>query len=294
MPTLYDKLATADITREDVERELERLREAAEREPDLLPVIENYPDDPDDEDIGFQEAPVTSLVVQLGNVLHSVPLVLLASKTNKLIRNNPGQKAVAARQREFNRTARLLVARYESGEWNTDQLNRALREEIKGLHVTSAVSGKGFKWDQMTFSDWGRVGAEIRKQYGFLDRRIHSVAQGNKTPKALLADLDKFAQAASASYERTAVSRTGFPVDILPTVPGAGDTRCLTRCKCWWQIRTLNAAKGNYDVSWRLGKAEHCDTCRMRARLKPDGWGNLRVRNFRFTTLPAQIYYLHR
>ncbi len=59
----------------------------------------------------------------------------------------------------------------------------------------------------------------------------------------------------------------------LPAMPGDGTTQCLTHCKCAWEIETL-AGDGNADAYWRLGAAEHCQTCTQRAH----EWSPLQIR----------------
>ena len=61
---------------------------------------------------------------------------------------------------------------------------------------------------------------------------------------------------------------------MLPAWPGDGTTICLTNCKCRWSINILSIERGDYNATWRLGAAEHCRTCRQRAR----AWKKLRVR----------------
>jgi len=60
----------------------------------------------------------------------------------------------------------------------------------------------------------------------------------------------------------------------LPSVPGSGDTQCLTNCKCFLEVKNYNAEKGNADVYWRLSQVEHCQTCVQRAT----EWNPLKVR----------------
>jgi hypothetical protein len=60
----------------------------------------------------------------------------------------------------------------------------------------------------------------------------------------------------------------------LPAYPGDGSTECLTNCRCRWDIRWLDREELNADCYWRMGQAEHCDTCRSRA----ETWAPLKVR----------------
>jgi hypothetical protein len=63
-----------------------------------------------------------------------------------------------------------------------------------------------------------------------------------------------------------------YDIPELPVMPGDGQTICQAWCRC-----TLRIAKsGNdYDVSWQLGIAEHCEDCVQLSEL----WNPLRIRN---------------
>lgn len=61
----------------------------------------------------------------------------------------------------------------------------------------------------------------------------------------------------------------------LPAMPGDGTSQCLTNCRCKWEVRTLDEGAGNWDAYWRLGQADHCQTCIERARQ----WAPLRIRD---------------
>lgn len=59
----------------------------------------------------------------------------------------------------------------------------------------------------------------------------------------------------------------------LPAMPGQG-TQCMGNCHCRWEIVWLNKANGDADAYWRLGDAEHCQTCEVRAEM----WNPIRIR----------------
>ena len=48
-----------------------------------------------------------------------------------------------------------------------------------------------------------------------------------------------------------------------------------TRCKCRWAINILDKQNQDFDCTWTLGVAEHCETCLERA----SEWVQLEVRN---------------
>lgn len=61
----------------------------------------------------------------------------------------------------------------------------------------------------------------------------------------------------------------------LPAIPGDMTSQCGQADKCSWHIVKLEG-EGNWDATWRLHPAEHCQTCIERARL----WRPLQIRNY--------------
>lgn len=55
----------------------------------------------------------------------------------------------------------------------------------------------------------------------------------------------------------------GFGVN-LPFQPGER-TQCHRQCKCYWSIDEIDPVAGDYDATWHLGIADHCETCVARA-----------------------------
>ena len=58
----------------------------------------------------------------------------------------------------------------------------------------------------------------------------------------------------------------------LPAMPAEG-TRCLTNCKCQWEVVTLDG-ENNYDAYWRRAADDSCQTCRQREL----EWSPVRIR----------------
>ena len=63
----------------------------------------------------------------------------------------------------------------------------------------------------------------------------------------------------------------------LPAMPGEiGSTQCGQACGCEWDVKTIDAEKGDYNAYWRYGDTvNHCQTCKERART----WNPLKIRN---------------
>jgi len=61
----------------------------------------------------------------------------------------------------------------------------------------------------------------------------------------------------------------------LPSMPGDGTTNCKTNCGCSWEVKAVNADKGDYDARWRRGLKDSCQTCIERENT----WNPIRIRN---------------
>ncbi len=48
-----------------------------------------------------------------------------------------------------------------------------------------------------------------------------------------------------------------------------------SNCKCSWDIKVLDAEAGDYDATWVMHPAEHCQTCIERAAQ----WAPLQIRD---------------
>lgn len=66
------------------------------------------------------------------------------------------------------RQAARIAERYDAGEITGEQLNEQMRSLLKDSHIVSSVVGRGGR-EQMTSSDWGRVGQKLRRQYEYLN-----------------------------------------------------------------------------------------------------------------------------
>lgn len=64
---------------------------------------------------------------------------------------------------------KTLGAKVDAGEITTAAFNVEMRELLKSAHIIAASVGKGGR-QQMTFSDWGKVGRKLNWQYKYLDR----------------------------------------------------------------------------------------------------------------------------
>jgi len=147
------------------------------------------------------------------------------------------------------------------------------REELKGEYIRQAILGKGGR-AQMTQSDWGVIGNQLKFQYGKLDNFTKEIASGNLSEAQIRARANMYinsaGQAFEAMQERVATA-AGYdeeswhinaalencpdcidyrdmgwqPLGTFPT-PKDGSTICLSSCGCTKEYR--NSQTG--DLFW--------------------------------------------
>lgn len=167
-------------------------------------------------------------------------------------------------QDEVTRLAGLLAGgQIDPADWRL-----RMRGEIKAEAIRQYLLGRGGR-AQMTHSDWGRVGGIISDQYRYLDRNESSfyaqVLAGELNEGTIAHRSRMYINSTREAYERALIARLrGSPFDeerwflgaaehctdcsdlaargwvpkgSLGTVPGAGQTACLTSCQCTLRYR---------------------------------------------------------
>lgn len=291
------RLQTADISLSDIRRVVEKLRRYVDRYPALQELIDRLPENLGDLDLPGadvdDDALSATLVLQTGELVGTIRealvqagtdvvrvggpgyLFLLAAKTAKIRSRAARKEVLQASRGVFQERVDEATDLYLDGSIDRTEWLRRVREEVKDLHVQAAVSGRGGRWDDMRFSDWGRVGQKVREQYGYADNFARELIEKDYSAAQIKNRLSLYADAASSSFEAGYVADKGVDPSVLGYFPGDGTTDCRTRCKCRWSIRILNKSRGDFDATWRLGSAEHCRTCTERARR----WRRIKVRN---------------
>lgn len=166
----------------------------------------------------------------------------------------------------YNDTIDTLSQQVYTGEISIGQWQEAMKTEIRMLHNSSAAIGKG-GWTNMTSRDWGRLGPRIKEQYRYLQGFAEHIDAKRDTIslRQIVARAKLYGEAAVGT---TIAIQAGFWFsDHLPWMPRDGSTNCLVRCHCSWALQVTKTTKSYQTVkaSWRLGVAEHCDTCVGRA-----------------------------
>ena len=183
-----------------------------------------------------------------------------------------------------------LCQRLHAGEISVDTWSEAMQAQVKDVHIGAYLAGHSGDWSAMTQNDWGRLGNTLRGQYRYLRTWAMGLKEGDVLNETSLAQLaaraDLYSAAASQSFEQGYSSEIGLSPSVYPAWPGDGTTNCRTRCRCRWSVRIVSKERGDYYISWKLGGAEHCVTCRRRAR----SWKNLEVRGGRLVDGYEPIY----
>lgn len=155
-----------------------------------------------------------------------------------------------------------ITGRLRSGVIDLPTWQVQMAGEIKTLHVTQATAAKGGK-AQMSPADYGRVGAEVKKQYQYLARFAEDVASGKQTLDGRAENRARlYGEAGRGTFEDqrrhlwadkgaieerrvlhaaehcadcvAAAGRGWSPEGALPRI---GASACRTRCKCTFTFR---------------------------------------------------------
>lgn len=163
---------------------------------------------------------------------------------------------VKASQSRIEQLSQALVDKSISiSEWQTGMM-----EQIKMSQIASMVSANG-GWAQMTPSDWGFAGSQIKPQYEYLQNFANQIESGEQALDGrLLMRADMYGDAARSSFEETRrrseqangmnfERRVLGAADHCPdcleyaaegwqpigTLPEIGDSACLTNCYCTFE-----------------------------------------------------------
>jgi hypothetical protein len=107
----------------------------------------------------------------------------------------------------------------------------------------------------------------IDRQLDYLAGFVKDLLASKLSPAQALGRALMYGRAAHGTY--WSARTRGLP---LPAMPGEG-TQCMANCRCTWEVQTLDG-DGNHDAYWRMGAAEHCQTCTQRAAT----WAPVRIR----------------
>jgi hypothetical protein len=95
-----------------------------------------------------------------------------------------------------------LAKSLKAGNVSLPEFELAMRELLKSAHIVSASVGKGGR-ALMTQADWGRVGAKIRWQYGYLNTFARKIERGLVSDAATVSRARSYASSIFVSFSRT-------------------------------------------------------------------------------------------
>lgn len=175
------------------------------------------------------------------------------------------RKWLAARQAMFKKDVAALATKLHKGKLTVGQWHDAMRVAVKDLHISSLVISKGGEWGTVTFSEWGRVGRELRDQYAYLRGYAKKVEAGVEIELMGLkvGHSEAYLKARSGLYSgnSNATFWRGMTHNLLPQVPGDGQTACKMNCGCHLRVEAGDVP-GTLHVYWILNAAlENCDDC---------------------------------
>jgi len=190
-----------------------------------------------------------------------------ASVEKQLPVDRASQKALlAARTAIFNKEVSKLAEQVYTGDVTIGQWEETMRRMIREMHSSVAAISKG-GWDNMDYSDWGKLGAWVKKQYKYLHGFAEDIDANRETIS--LGAIDSRARMYGEAAKGAAIM-ISTPVDILsqlPWLPKDGSTECLVNCKCLWLLSVTKVGRKTKTVRavWRLSEAEHCVDCMDRS-----------------------------
>lgn len=146
---------------------------------------------------------------------------------------------------------------FRAGRITLEQWREQTARDLKDVHLYSGAAARG-GWAQMTQSDFGLVGAELRRQYAYLDNFAQQIANGTqKLDGAFVNRLRLYAQSGRLTYARIDLrvnaalgmdeernvlhpadhcEECQFLRDLgwvpIGTLPPIGERECLTNCRC--------------------------------------------------------------
>jgi hypothetical protein len=153
-------------------------------------------------------------------------------------------RAIDVAQAEIRTLSRQLA----NGSRSIDSWYFEMRGLVKDVNLMSAAAARG-GFAQMTAADYGRVGAQVKQQYAYLDRFVGQIAAGGmKLGPGFLNRAASYANAGRGFYHKIvggAMKDVGYDLErnqLGPVEVGhcEGPDSCLAEtARGWVQIGTL-------------------------------------------------------
>lgn len=172
--------------------------------------------------------------------------------------------ALQAQKRSFYNDLDRLAENLYSGRITLGMWEEDMRTRLRIYLTGAGMIGKG-DHENMTPSDWGRIGAHLKKQYQWL-HGFSKAIYGKRETISLAAIKARAHLYADAGNTVATDIQAGDLRDQLPWLPGDGSTACLQACACEWLLhveeeRPQEGVKTVMAV-WTLNMSvEHCEDC---------------------------------
>lgn len=166
------------------------------------------------------------------------------------------------RRRLFWDRTDALAEQLYTGEISIGQWQEAFKDQMRQFYSSSAAIGKG-GWDNMTYSDWGKLGPVMRDQYRYLQGFAEYIDQHRDTVSLKYLKARARLYGEGGAFGATLVEAGTVFSALLPWLPKDGTTECLNRCHCRW-ANSIEERQRDWRLVksvWRLGHADHCTTC---------------------------------
>ena len=220
-----------------------------------------YVDKPYELDIEKYPMTFDSIALHFGDDIFEYPLTGNVVEKQLPIDEASRANLLDIRKGIFNNEVDALAEDVFTGKISIGGWEESMKQLIREHHTSMAAIGKG-GWDNMTWSDWGRLGNPLKQQYRFLHNFAENIAERRDTIslKAIKARAHMYGEAGGHSV---AMAQAGRISDLLPWIPKDGSTECLVNCKCYWKLDIIDKI-GEYQLVqavWNLRPAEHCVDC---------------------------------
>jgi hypothetical protein len=156
----------------------------------------------------------------------------------RLISRAQVRRAIDVAIRNADNMAKSLADQYRKGEISLGRWEREMRTLIKNTHTLNAAAAKG-GFDQLTQSDYGRIGRIVRDEYNHLDGFAGELAAGFQRPDGRMnARAMLYTRSGRQTYEvtqRRVARDAGLTEEKSIIAPADHCQQCLDQAALGWQ-----------------------------------------------------------
>ncbi len=193
---------------------------------------------------------------------------------------------IASSKAKFDAKASDLIDAIGNGSLNLRTFRARFLDALRKHLLTATLASLG-NISRLGNSDIRRVDNELKTQARYLDNwlaQLERVPRENWSLPQMKIRAKMYGAIGGRISQETIDKRVFKSFPNLPFYP-AEKTLCKNNCKCHWQWNVLDAIKGDADVKWVLGQADHCQSCVYRAR----DFNPLKIRGFNFENMPSDL-----